>query len=234
MAIKNYYALLGVLPDETPSGIRAAHRDAVRRTHPDHAGPKGAAAFQEIVEAHSVLSDPNRRHDYNQSLMSHDYNQSLMSYDRYRSQPGLLHRFAADWEPRSIFADIHSVHPSYEALEERFLRNFTGLGIPKAEKPEGLSVEVILTPEDAAQAGFLSIGIPAYEVCRDCGGTGNDWLFPCSSCRGEGTISRMQPLDIRIPQSLKLGAMAEVSLEALGINNLFLKIRLRVSREQLH
>ncbi len=225
MAIRNYYALLGVLPNETPSGIRAAYRDAVRRTHPDHTGPEGAAAFQEIVEAHSVLSDPNRRHDYNQSLMS---------YDRYRSQPGLLHRFAADWEPRSIFADIHSVHPSYEALEMRLSRNFTGLGIPKAERPEGLSVEVILTPEEAAQGGFLSIGIPAYEVCRDCGGTGNNWLFPCLLCRGEGTVSRMQPLDVRIPQSLKLGVMPEVSLEALGINNLFLKIRLRVSREQLH
>jgi molecular chaperone DnaJ len=225
MAIKNYYALLGVLPTETPSGIRAAYRDAVRRTHPDQAGPEGAAAFQETVEAHSVLSDPKRRHDYNQSLISNE---------RYRNRPWLLHRSAADWEPRSIFADIHSVHPSSEALKERLLRNFTGLGIPKAEKAERLFVEVVLTPEEAAQGGLLSIGIPAYEVCRDCGGTGNDWLFPCLRCRGEGTLSRMQPLDVRIPQSLKLGVMPEVSLEALGINNLFLKIRLRVSREQLH
>jgi molecular chaperone DnaJ len=225
MAIKNYYAVLGVSRNETPSGIRAAYRDAVRRTHPDYAGPEGAAAFQEIVEAHSVLSDPDRRSEYNQSLTL---------YERDRSRPALLHRFATDWEPRSIFADLHSVHPSFEALAERFLRNFTGQDVPKAERPEALSVEVILTPQEAAQGGVISIGVPAHEVCRTCGGTGNDWLFPCSHCGGEGTVSRMQPVQVHIPQSLSLGLTPEVSLETLGINNLFLKLRIRVSNEQLY
>jgi DnaJ-class molecular chaperone len=68
MATKDYYAILGVSPSETPEGIRAAYRRAVQRTHPDHAGPEGAAAFQEVVEAHSVLSDPERRRAYDESL----------------------------------------------------------------------------------------------------------------------------------------------------------------------
>src|SRR5581483_11289215 len=170
MAIKNYYAILGVSQNETPSAIRAAYRDAVRRTHPDHAGPQATPAFQEIVEAHSVLSDPDRRREYNQTLSR---------YEGDRGRPGLLHPFPGESEPRSIFADAHAVHPSFEALADRLLRNFTGLDIPKAERPERLSVEVILTPEEAARGGFLSIGIPVDEVCRFCGGTGNDWLFPC-------------------------------------------------------
>lgn len=225
MAIKNYYALLGVSRNETPSGIRAAYRDAARRTHPDHAGPQSAAAFQEIVEAHSILSDPNRRQEYNESLSR---------YEKDRSPSGLLHRFETDWHPASIFADSHAVHPSFEALAERFLRNFTGRGVPKAEKPEALSVEVILTPEEAASGGVLSIGVPVHEVCWTCGGTGRDWLFSCSRCAGAGTLSRMQPVQIRIPRAISLGLMPEVSLDALGISNLFLRLRIRVSNEQLH
>jgi molecular chaperone DnaJ len=225
MAIKNYYAILGVSPNETPVGIRAAYREAARRTHPDYAGPQAAAAFQEVAEAHSVLSDPSRRREYNESM-------SL--YERNRSQPGLLHQSAIGWRPRSIFADIHAVHPSFEALAERFLRNFTGRGIPKAERPEGLSVEVILTPEEAARGGALSIGIPVHEFCHACGGTGNDWMFPCLHCEGEGTVSRIEPVRVRIPQSLSLGITPEVSLETLGINNLFLKLRIRVSNAQFY
>lgn len=68
MPFKDYYALLGVAPHETPAGIRAAYREAVRRTHPDHAGAESTPHFQDIVEAHSVLSDPERRKRYDESL----------------------------------------------------------------------------------------------------------------------------------------------------------------------
>jgi len=83
MASKDYYAILGVSPSESPEGIRAAYRRAVRRTHPDHAGPEGAAAFQEVVEAHAVLSDPERRRAYDESLRRSAAGRS--SLDEYAS-----------------------------------------------------------------------------------------------------------------------------------------------------
>ena len=225
MAIKNYYAILGVSCNETPAGIRAAYRDAARRTHPDHAGPQETTTFQEIVEAYSVLSDPSQRLQYDRTLSFHE---------RDRSQYGMLHPFAAGRVPHSIFADTHAVHPSFEELAERLMRNFTGRTVPKAEKPEGLSVEVILTPEEAARGGVLSIGIPVREVCSACGGTGDEWPFTCLHCRGEGTVSRMRPVQLRVPQAISLGTVPDVSLEPLGINNLFLQLRIRVSNEHLH
>jgi molecular chaperone DnaJ len=224
MASKNYYAILGVTQDETPSGIRAAYRDAVRRTHPDYAGPQSAPAFEAVVEAHSILSDPNRRRDYNERLRLEE---------RDRTEPGLLHPFASDWLPRSIFADRDAVQPSFEALAERLRRNFTGRRVPKAERPERLSVEVILTPEEAVRGGTLSIGIPVSEVCGACGGTGREWLFPCRDCGGEGRVSRLQSLPVPIPSSLRLGIVPEVSVGALGINNLFVQLRIRISKEPL-
>src|SRR5207248_3128084 len=46
-----------------------------------------------------------------------------------------------------------------------------------ARRP-GLSVEVILTREEASRGGVLSIAVPVRAVCSECGGRGNDWLFP--------------------------------------------------------
>ncbi len=223
MAIKNYYAILGVTRDETPSGIRAAYRDAVRRTHPDHAGPEAAPAFQDVMEAHSILSDPDRRREYNETLRLHE---------RDRAERGMRRSFAPDWEPLSIFADPHSVHPSFETLAERLLRNFTGRGVPKAEGSEALTVEVILTAEEAAQGGVLWIGVPVHQLCSACRGSGEDWLFPCLSCRGNGTVSRIRPVQIRIPRSISQGLMPETSLHTLGIDNLFLKVRIRLANQQ--
>lgn len=218
MAVKNYYAILGVSPAETPSGIRAAYRDAVRRTHPDYAGPRSAAEFQEIVEAHSVLSNPQQRRQYDQTLERYEQ-------DRIRPRLGLWH----DLGPASLFADAFAVHPSFDALAERLLRNFTGLAVPKAEKPEALSVEVILSREEVLRGGVLAIGVPVHDICGACGGSGSNWPFLCRTCGGEGLVSRVQPVRIRIPQELRLGLVPEMSLEALGIGNLFLRIRLRVS-----
>jgi curved DNA-binding protein CbpA len=43
MKTKDYYVILGVAPTESPSGIREAFRDLVKRSHPDRVGPHGDA-----------------------------------------------------------------------------------------------------------------------------------------------------------------------------------------------
>ena len=55
MGRKSYYMVLGVSRTESPSGIRQAFRELVKRYHPDRVGPQGLRFFQEIVEAHRVL-----------------------------------------------------------------------------------------------------------------------------------------------------------------------------------
>jgi molecular chaperone DnaJ len=225
MATKNYYAILGVSQDETQPGIRAAYREAVRRTHPDYAGADSSLAFQAIAEAHSVLTDPNRRREYNEIL-------TLEKCDP--NQSSLLRDVAARSEPRSLFADPHAVHPSFQALAERVRRNFTGRGVTKAERPESLSIEVILTPEEAMEGGLLSVGIPVHQLCTFCYGTGHLWPFLCRNCSGAGVVSRMQPVEVRIPQSLSPGFATDISLQRIGVSNLFLKLHFRVSSEQLY
>lgn len=63
---QSLYDILGVAPDATPEEIKAAHRAAVKRTHPD-TNPGGAEAFQAVDKAYRILSDEQSRAFYDQT-----------------------------------------------------------------------------------------------------------------------------------------------------------------------
>jgi molecular chaperone DnaJ len=65
---KDFYKVLGVPKDVSEADLKKAYRKLARKYHPD-ANPGDAAAegrFKEISEAHSVLSDPEQRAEYDQ------------------------------------------------------------------------------------------------------------------------------------------------------------------------
>lgn len=58
----DYYAILGVAKTATPDEIKKAYRKLASQHHPDKGGDK--AMFQNVQEAYSVLSDPDKRARY--------------------------------------------------------------------------------------------------------------------------------------------------------------------------
>lgn len=75
--MRNYYDVLGVGRDATQSEIKAAYRKLAKKHHPDSSSgtEEDKARFQEIQEAYSVLSDPEKRKQYH--YYGHDaYRQS--------------------------------------------------------------------------------------------------------------------------------------------------------------
>ena len=203
---KTYYMILGVSRSETASGIRAAYRDRARQIHPDVAGDDATRAFQELAEAYDVLSDPARRRAYNAQL----------------GEP-------APSRPRTtILADRDSLRPSYEAIYERFLRNFTGIHVPKAERLEPLDIEVLLTREEAAAGCDVPVGVPTFHACPRCDGSGFEWSYPCALCMRSGMIETERLVHVRVPPIASPGAVYDVALGGLGIHNFHLRLHVFV------
>jgi len=67
--VKNYYQILRISPHATPTEIKRAYRRLAVVFHPDkNSSPEALQLFQEINEAHQVLSDPFSRRQYDDRL----------------------------------------------------------------------------------------------------------------------------------------------------------------------
>ncbi len=62
--LDNYYAILGVPIDADNDTLKRAYRQLARRYHPDLAGPEGAVQMKRINRAYDVLSNPEKRLNY--------------------------------------------------------------------------------------------------------------------------------------------------------------------------
>jgi molecular chaperone DnaJ/curved DNA-binding protein len=220
MERKTYYMLLGVSSTESPRGIRAAYRDLAKRLHPDVAGEQATRTFQELTEAYNVLSDPQRRHDYNAKL-SRATDDEVVRVRRGRAETLVR-------EPVTILGDRDSIRPSFEAMYERFLRNFTGIGVPKSEQVEGLNFEVLLTPAESARGCVVPISVPVFNRCPRCRGSGREWVFPCVYCQEQGMIETEAIVRVGIPPMSPSGSVFEIPLEGLGIHNFYLRLHVLV------
>lgn len=220
MGNKPYYLILGVSRNESPSGIRAAYRDLVKKLHPDVAGERSTRALQEVIEAYDVLSDPQRRREYNDALRRAEDGEVVVVQ---QGKPGPIVR-----SPANIVRDRADIHPSFEAMCDRFLRNFTGIAVPKSEHLEGLNFEVLLTAQESLLGCVVPVSVPVFERCPQCGGSGRDWVFPCTYCQQQGMIEKEEFVRIRIPPRAPSGSIFELRLRGLGIHNFFLRLHVFV------
>jgi curved DNA-binding protein CbpA len=241
MELKDYYFILGVPRTATERDILRAFRELAKLYHPDRVGQQGTASFQDIVEAYEILSDPERRRHYNHSLSEYvDVIPPAPPVRSVRPQPEPLvpesRRYrlytqpeALVPEPMSILYDFGVVSPSFDALRDRLLQNFTRRGTPKAERVESLTAEVRLSPYEAVQGVIVPVGIPVFVCCTGCGGSGRGWFSQCLSCRGQGMIERERTVNVRIPPHVRADDIFEVPLRGLGIYNLFLRLHIRIA-----
>jgi molecular chaperone DnaJ len=225
---KDYYLILGIPRRENLRAIQDAFRELAKRYHPDRAGPEGTRKFQDIQEAYEVLSDPEKRKSYNYELEQdeiriHSRPEPIFSRPASRAEPLVP-------ETMSVLRDFETIRPSFEPLFERFLRNFTGERIPKGERLESLNVEVILSPEEAAGGVAIPVGVPVFFNCRQCGGSGRDWLFPCIDCNAQGIIEAEETVRVYLPSKVRDRSIIEVPIHGLGIHNFYLRLHIRISR----
>ncbi len=219
------YLVLGVGQDASPQQIKAAYRHRAKELHPDVHGPD-REPFLRMQQAYSVLSDPERRRVYD-----NEQNPGRAPGRRRRSRAEPM-RATGRGGIEFSFRDVQNEYrPSFDELFDRLWSNFTLANRPKAEALERLTVEILLTPEEAASGGVATIQVPARAECSSCMGHGAVGPYECWRCQGQGAITAQYPLEIEYPAGMRNEHIIQVPLDTFGITNFYLTVRLRVSAE---
>lgn len=172
---KNHYETLGVDKKATQDEIKSQYRKLVKQYHPDlHPNdPVAAAKFKEINEANEILSDPQKRAQYDYELEN-----------PFASQAGGAGFGDFGGGLGDIFGDIFS--------------QFTGGGSSRRtqvrSKGKDITYEMTLSFLDAAKGCKKEFTYTRKEPCQKCSGTGakdGKNYHTCSRCGGSGQIQQV-------------------------------------------
>jgi len=205
MAEKDYYSILGVSENATEAEIKKTFRGLAKKYHPDaNRGDKDAEKrFKEISEAYEVLSDKEKRAQYDELRRARatgfggpggfDFSQFRgrrggAGTRRGGGAPGGGQTFTFEdlGDLGDIFSDMFSREPRYSAGAGRTYR---------PQKGEDLVYSIDIPFDVAAKGGKTSVTIPRAETCPRCGGSGAEpgsQPQPCPTCGGSGTVSSFQ------------------------------------------
>ena len=230
---KNYYLILDVTGDATQEQIKSAYRQKAKELHPDYYG-ENREPFLSVQEAYAVLIDPEQRRAHDEALERERrprviYRREPEARRHPKVEPLIPEERPSHIEDLSLSHSFRSYEPSFEELFERIWSNFSILGHPKAEKPENLTLEILLSPDEARRGGRVRISLPARQTCPVCRGRGGIGPFDCRQCNGEGALSGDIPVEIRYPPGIADGYITQRSLDSIGLHNIYLSVYFRVS-----
>ncbi len=182
--------------------------------------------FQEILTAYQVLSDPEKRRLYNQGL-SHVEGRTVEQMEPIIIDSG-PQRASTVLEPISLLSRFETICPPFEEMLERVLSNFTCTAVPYEGPVQSFNVQVAFSPDEAAKGGMALINIPVLYPCTTCGESGQNWLFPCSPCQGQGMLEEEETARMQIPPMVEDHTLVEVPVRGLGIHNLSLRLYIHI------
>ena len=94
-----------------------------------------------------------------------------------------------------------------------------------------LYLELILSPGEAASGGDFPIDVPVFEECSVCSGAGFWRSFICSTCSGFGQVRAHRTFVLHVPACVKHGAEARISLEGIGLKNVFINVEIILQKK---
>lgn len=237
MEKKDYYEILGVSKTASDEEIKRAFRKLAKQYHPDNKQTGDEAKFKEVGEAYAILSDSNKRRQYDQFGHQAFTNNGGSGFSGFS---------ADDIDLNDIFSDIFGGS----------FGGFSGFGGSKTNskrprKGEDSLVSVNLTFLEAAFGCKKTITLDLNEkcskcdgvggfnetscstcggsgkiiseqrslfgvfqtqtTCRDCGGSGKTYKETCSECSGKGFVKNRKDIEVSIPEGVDTGYQLRIS-----------------------
>ena len=179
---KDLYEILGVSKDASDSEIKKAFRRRARELHPDvNKAADAEDQFKELNEAYDVLSDPNKR----------------AQYDRFGTIPGAA---GGGYGGGSGYVDFDDLFGGgFGGMSDIFSSFFGGQGgqggRPARKEGRDMGVGLRITLEEVARGVEKEIVYDRLAPCPDCKGTGlgeNGKVVTCPECGGKGRVVSVQ------------------------------------------
>jgi molecular chaperone DnaJ len=232
---RDYYDVLGVLRTASEQEIKSAYRKLALQYHPDRnpGNREAEEMFKEAAEAYSVLSDAQKR----------------ANYDRFGHAGVGTGAGFGGFDP-NVFADFSDILGDIFGFGDLFGSGRRGGS--RVQRGADLRYDLELTFDEAAFGSTKKIKVPRHETCGECHGSGaqkgsgpttcptcngygqvrfQQGFFSltrtcsqcqgtgqiiknrCTTCRGDGRIVREKTLELRIPAGVDTGSKMRVSGE---------------------
>lgn len=182
---KDYYKILGVSRTASEDEMKKAYRKLAHRWHPDKKDGD-EAKFKEINEAYQVLSNKDKRAQYDR--FGENFSQGggggsgFGGFDFGRGFEGFSNgNFHFEGGFDDIFSDIFG-------MKNRSSSRGSG-----RRRGEDIHIDIEISFEEMAKGVRKTVSIRRNVSCVSCGGTGGKSgtkETPCSACGGSGEVRR--------------------------------------------
>lgn len=237
---RDYYEVLGVSRDADDAAIKKAYRQLAKKYHPDtNPGDKEAEAkFKEASEAYAVLSDAEKRRQYDQfghsafenggaggggfdySNMGDIFSDIFGGGDifgdlfgggsRRRNSNGPMRGADVRKSVRITFAE--SVKGTSKKIDIEFkdpCQKCNGTGAKPGTQPETCPKCGGKGQVVYTQQSFLGM-VRNVQPCPDCNGTGKIIKEKCPDCHGSGYINTRKTIEVTIPAGIDNGQSVRI------------------------
>ena len=172
---RDYYEVLGVEKNASDAEIKSAFRKLAKKYHPDVSKEENAAEkFKEAQEAYAVLSDANKRKQYDQ-----------FGHSAFTNASGGFSGFEG--------FDFGNMSDIFEDILGGFGFSSSGRrSSNRAARGNDVLYRMTIDFEEAAYGCKKDIELEVVDSCSECDGEGGFGKTTCSQCRGSGTVTSEQ------------------------------------------